>query len=165
MTGHFRRVLRVGWHRAWCLTASGHSRRRPYSNQVIADATATAALVAYTGQPFITQLQYRNPAFAIYDIVAYDYNTINPGFVTLTLDRPWMEPGSGDRAAVLHLPALLRFAGQGLQEVDCDSGLHERSAARLLEHYAGRLGEHRPAEAGSVFSDQRCSGGNRSEGR
>ena len=67
----------------------------PYSNQIIADATATAALVAYTGQPFITQLQYRNPAFAIYDIVAYDYNTINPGFVTLTLDRPWMEPGSG----------------------------------------------------------------------
>jgi len=67
----------------------------PYSNQIIADATATAALVAYTGQPFITQLQYRNPAFAVYDIVGYDYNTINPGFVTLTLDRPWMEPGSG----------------------------------------------------------------------
>ena len=67
----------------------------PYSNQVIADATATAALIAYTGQPLLTQLQYRNPAFAIYDIVGYDYNTINPGFVTLTLDRPWMEPGSG----------------------------------------------------------------------
>lgn len=67
----------------------------PYSNQVIADATATAALIAYTGRPLITELQYRNPAFAIYDIVAYDYNTINPGFVTLTLDRPWMEPGSG----------------------------------------------------------------------
>lgn len=67
----------------------------PYSNQIIADATATAALVAYTGQPLLTQLQYRNPAFAIYDIVGYDYDTINPGFVTLTLDRPWMEPGSG----------------------------------------------------------------------
>jgi hypothetical protein len=67
----------------------------PYSNQVIADATATTALQAYTGNPLITQLQYRNPAFAIYDIVGYDYNTINPGFVTLTLDRPWMEPGSG----------------------------------------------------------------------
>lgn len=66
-----------------------------YSNQVIANATATAALQAYTGQPLITQLQYRNPAFAIYDIVGYDYNTINPGFVTLTLDRPWMEPGNG----------------------------------------------------------------------
>ena len=67
----------------------------PYSNQVIADATATAALIAYTGQPLLTQLQYRNPAFAIYDIVGYDYNNIHAGFVTLTLDRPWMEPGSG----------------------------------------------------------------------
>lgn len=67
----------------------------PYSNQVIADATATAALNAYTGLPLITQLQYRNPSFAIYDIVGYDFDSINPGFVTLTLDRPWMEPGSG----------------------------------------------------------------------
>lgn len=66
-----------------------------YSNQIIADATATAALQAYTGQPLITQLQYRNPVFAIYDIVGYDDGNINPGFVTLTLDRPWMEPGSG----------------------------------------------------------------------
>src|ERR1035437_5122068 len=66
-----------------------------YSNQVIADATATAALITYTGNTLITQLQYRNPAFAIYDIVAYDYKIINPGFVTLTLDRPWMEPGNG----------------------------------------------------------------------
>lgn len=67
----------------------------PYSNQIIADATATAALQAYTGRPLITELQYRNPSFAIYDIIAYDFNTINRGFVTLTLDRPWMEPGSG----------------------------------------------------------------------
>ena len=65
----------------------------PYSNQIIADATATAALVAYTGRPFITELQYRNPAFAVYDIVAYDYNTINPGFVTLDA-RPSMD-GAG----------------------------------------------------------------------
>lgn len=66
-----------------------------YSNQIIADATATTALQAYTGRPFITELQYRNPGGAIYDIIAYDYNTVNPGFVTLTLDRPWMEPGTG----------------------------------------------------------------------
>jgi hypothetical protein len=77
------------------LNGIGSFTTTPYSNQVIADATATAALQAYTGQPLITQLQYRNPAFAIYDIVGYDFDTINPGFVTLTLDRPWMEPGSG----------------------------------------------------------------------
>ncbi len=64
----------------------------PYSNLIVADATASAALIAYTGQPLLTQLQYRNPAFAVYDIVAYANNA---GVVTLTLDRPWMEPGSG----------------------------------------------------------------------
>lgn len=67
----------------------------PFSNQVVADATATAALRAYSGLPLLTQLQYRDPSYSIYSIVAYDYNTINPGFVTLTLDRPWMEPTSG----------------------------------------------------------------------
>ncbi|MGC9293311.1 MAG: hypothetical protein ACP5EP_11425 [Acidobacteriaceae bacterium] len=56
---------------------------------------ATAALTAYTGQPLITQLQFRCPSYAIYSIIGYDYNTINPGFVTLTLDRPWMEPPTG----------------------------------------------------------------------
>ena len=126
----------------------------PYSNQVIADATATAALVAYTGQPFLTQLQYRNPAFAIYDIVAYDYNDDQSGVRDADSGPAVDGAGIGDRAAVLHLPALLRRAGQGFQEVDCDSGLHERSAARFLEHYAGRLSEHRPAAAGSVFTDQ-----------
>lgn len=85
----------AGWLAPGVLFNTGTFTTTPYSNQIIADATATAALRAYTGQPFITQLQYRNPAFAIYDIVGYDYNTINPGFVTLTLDRPWMEPGSG----------------------------------------------------------------------
>lgn len=84
-----------GWLAPGVLFSSGSFTTTQYSNQVVADAVATAALTAYTGQPLITQLQYRNPAFAIYDIVAYDYNTINAGFVTLTLDRPWMEPGNG----------------------------------------------------------------------
>ena len=85
----------AGWLAPGIVFNTGTFTTTPYSNQIIADATATAAMVAYAQLPFITQLQYRNPAFAIYDIVAYDYNTINPGFVTLTLDRPWMEPGSG----------------------------------------------------------------------
>ena len=84
-----------GWLAPGILFDTGSFTTTPYSNQVIADAGATADLVAYTGQPLITQLQFRNPAYAIYDIVGYDYNTINPGFVTLTLDRPWMEPVSG----------------------------------------------------------------------
>lgn len=84
-----------GWLAPGILFDTGSFTTTPYSNQVIADAGATADLIAYTGQPLITQLQFRNPAYAIYDIVGYDYNTINPGFVTLTLDRPWMEPTSG----------------------------------------------------------------------
>ena len=84
-----------GWLAPGVIFNVGSFTTTPYSNQIIADATATAALVAYTGLPLITQLQYRNPAYAIYDIVGYDYNTINPGFVTLTLDRPWMESTIG----------------------------------------------------------------------
>lgn len=85
----------AGWLAPGVIFQNGSFTTTPYSNQVIADATATAALVAYTGHPLITQLQYRNPAYAIYSIVGYDYNTTNPGFVTLTLDRPWMEPTTG----------------------------------------------------------------------
>lgn len=85
----------AGWLAPGIVFNNGTFTTTPYSNQIIADATATAQMIAWTGRPFITELQYRNPAFAIYDIVAYDYNTINPGFVTLTLDRPWMEPGTG----------------------------------------------------------------------
>ena len=85
----------AGWLAPGIVFNTGTFTTTPYSNQIIADATATAAILAYTGLPLITQLQYRNPAFAVYDIVGYDYNTLNPGFVTLILDRPWMEPGSG----------------------------------------------------------------------
>jgi hypothetical protein len=84
-----------GWLAPGILFDTGSFTTTPYSNQVVADAYATAALIAHTGRPFLTELQYRNPGYAIYDIVEYDYNTINPGFVTLTLDRPWMEPTTG----------------------------------------------------------------------
>ena len=84
-----------GWLAPGVIFQNGSFTTTPYSDQIIADATATAALVAYTGMPLITQLQYRNPGYAIYSIVGYDFNTINPGFVTLTLDRPWMEPTTG----------------------------------------------------------------------
>jgi hypothetical protein len=60
---------------------------------VIADATATAALAAITN-PLITTLQFRNPAYSIYNVIGYD-TTTNAPFATLTLDRPWLEPLSG----------------------------------------------------------------------
>ena len=47
-----------GWLAPGILFDTGSFTTTPYSNQVIADAGATADLVAYTGQPLITQLQH-----------------------------------------------------------------------------------------------------------
>jgi len=84
----------AGWLCPGQLANSGTFTTTPYSNTVIADATATAALAAITGMPLITQLQYRDPARAIYNVVGYS-TTTNAPFATLTLDRPWMEPTKG----------------------------------------------------------------------
>ena len=75
------------------LDGAGSFSVTPYSNLIIADATASAALLAYSGPPLLTQLQYRDPSYAIYNIVAADFTA--PAAVVLTLDRPWMEPTSG----------------------------------------------------------------------
>ena len=65
------------------------------SNQVIGDATATAAwATASTPGSLITQRQFRVGASTIYNIIAYD-TTTNAPFATLTLDRPWIDTSSG----------------------------------------------------------------------
>ena len=66
----------------------------PYSNVVIADATATAAIAAHSGMPLITQFQFRNPSYSIYNVIGYSTASHAP-FAALTLDRPWLEPTSG----------------------------------------------------------------------
>ncbi len=66
-----------------------------YSDQVVGDATASAAWLAYLTAgtlPLITQFQIRSPYYSLYSIVAYD------GISTLTLDRPWMEPAGVGQA-------------------------------------------------------------------
>lgn len=83
----------AGWLVPGQLANSGTFTTKPYTNTVIADAVATAALATIT-EPLITTLQYRDPARAIYNIVGYSL-TLNAPFATLTLDRPWMEPTSG----------------------------------------------------------------------
>lgn len=64
-----------------------------YSDQIVGDATAAAAWLAYVAAgtlPGILNFQIRQPAYSLYNIVAFD------GVNTLTVDRPWMEPpGSG----------------------------------------------------------------------
>jgi len=84
----------AGWLCPGLVANQGTFTTTPYQNTVIANATATAVLAAYVAPPFLTTLQYRDPARAIYNIVGYD-TTSNPPFATLTLDRPWMEPTSG----------------------------------------------------------------------
>lgn len=84
----------AGWLCPGQVANSGSFTTTPYSTQVVANATASAALVALTAPPFITTLQYRDPARAIYNIVGYSA-VGSPPVVTLTLDRPWMEPTKG----------------------------------------------------------------------
>jgi hypothetical protein len=64
-----------------------------FSNQIVGDATAAAAWVAYQvagTKPLLTQVQIRSPYYSLYNIVSFD------GVNTFTLDRVWMEPsGTG----------------------------------------------------------------------
>lgn len=89
-----RAITYGGWLCPGTVANVGTYTTTPYSNQVVADAVATAKLASLTGQPLITTLQFRNPAYSIYNIVGYDTTTNSP-FATLTLDRPWMEPTQG----------------------------------------------------------------------
>src|SRR5580698_2206976 len=75
------------------VASTGTVTATPGSNKVIGDAVASAAWAAVTS-PLLTVLQFRNPAYSLYNIVTYD-TTTNPPFGTLTLDRPWMEPVTG----------------------------------------------------------------------
>lgn len=77
----------------------------PYSNQIIGDAVSSAAWQAYianNSRPFFTELQIRNPAYSLYSIIAIDNGTTNPPFTTITIDRPWMEPGGAAQAYMIY---------------------------------------------------------------
>ena len=89
-----RAITYGGWLCPGQIANVGTFTVTPYSPTVIADATATAALAAHSGMPLITTLQFRNPAYSIYNVIEYD-TTTNAPFATLTLDRPWTEPTSG----------------------------------------------------------------------
>ena len=81
--------LAPGW-----LLSSGSVTVTPYSPEVIGDAGATYQWENLVGRPFITELQFRDPSYSLYNIVGYDTG-LNWPYATLTLDRPWMEPTSG----------------------------------------------------------------------
>ncbi len=73
----------------------------PFSDQVIGDAAASLAWAAHTGRPLLTEVQFRSPFYSLYSIIAYD-TTSNPPFGTLTLDRPWMEPGGVGQSYLMY---------------------------------------------------------------
>jgi len=73
--------------------SSGTITATRFTDQIVGDATAAAAWLAYFNAgtlPVLTQFQIRSPYYSLYNIVAYD------GVNTFTVDRPWMEPdGAG----------------------------------------------------------------------
>jgi len=73
----------------------------PYSNQIIGDATASAAWLSYVAPPFLTQFQIRSPFYSLYNIISID-TTSHPPFATITVDRPWMEPGGVAQAYMIY---------------------------------------------------------------
>lgn len=83
-----------GWLIPGLVASTGTFTTTPYSATVTADATATSVLASLPANPAITSLQFRNPSYALYDIIAYN-PAGSPPFATLTLDRPWMEPATG----------------------------------------------------------------------
>ena len=84
----------AGWNCPGLVASIGTTTVSPYSNQVIGDAVASAVWASLSGRPLLTELQYRDPSYALYNIVGYDTST-NAPFGTLTLERPWMEPTTG----------------------------------------------------------------------
>jgi len=84
----------AGWNCPGLVASLGTVTATPYSATIIGDAVATAAWAALAGRPLLTELQFRNPSYALYNIIGYETTSHAP-FATLTLDRPWMEPITG----------------------------------------------------------------------
>jgi hypothetical protein len=83
-----------GWLIPGLVASKGTVTTTPGSATVIGDATATTVWALANASTPLTNLQFRNPSYALYDIIGY--NAVgSPPFATLTLDRVWAEPASG----------------------------------------------------------------------
>lgn len=83
-------LFQTGTQSAGTITAT------PYSDQIVGNATAAAAWVAYASMPLLTSFQIRSPFYSLYNIIAWD------GVNTFTIDRPWMEPGGAGLAYMIY---------------------------------------------------------------
>lgn len=73
---------------------------QPYTNIVVCDPVASAAILAVTGLPLITQRQFRVPLFSLYNIIGLD--PTDPTAVTLKLDRLWSEPSQSSSSYMIY---------------------------------------------------------------
>jgi len=96
-----------GWLIPGLVASLGTVTTTPFSPYVFGDAVASA-IWASLPVGLLQTLQFRNPAYALYDIIAYENVTGGLGDIPLgaaplgwtgggfiTLDRPWMEPAQG----------------------------------------------------------------------
>lgn len=95
------------------VTTAGSISATLGSNQIIGDATATAAWSALPLYWAPTLQQIRAQGFSIYSIIAFDTST-NAPFGTLTLDRPFVDPlpffiGVGYQMFQAYIPAPVGF--------------------------------------------------------
>src|ERR1019366_10664476 len=57
----------AGWLAPGILFQTGNVTTTPYSNIIVCDAAMTSLLADYTAMPLITQLQFRNPGYSVYN--------------------------------------------------------------------------------------------------
>jgi hypothetical protein len=93
-------IKEAGWYTPGLLfgttTSAGTITTVINSNQIVGDAIAAAAWVAYAGFPLLTQFQIRVMPYSLYSIIAFD------GVNTLTIDRPWMEPAAVGQSYMIY---------------------------------------------------------------
>jgi hypothetical protein len=80
-----RGITYANWLAPGNVASNGSSTVTPYSNLVILDGAATAAINTYTASPgavLLTTLQYRDPSYSIYNIVGQGLNG-TVGFVNI----------------------------------------------------------------------------------
>ena len=92
----FQRGITYGqWLVPGNVASSGTTTVTPYSNQVLLNGAATAAVNTYTSSPgavFLTQLQYRDPSYSIYNIAGVSLSGL-VGYVNILTYGSLQTPG------------------------------------------------------------------------
>jgi hypothetical protein len=75
------------------LVTAGTITATLFSTTVVGDLIASAAWADIPSGFSLTTFQIRLPDFNLYNVIGVQVDTPSAGLTTLTLDRPWMEPG------------------------------------------------------------------------